>query len=152
MNENIFHPSARHSEQPAIAKTGRQREEQTPQAEASDYRINPRILHLIQERDAAERRLQEAMLDVAARDNEPDFQTAQELFGRGLRAYRGPQPDAETTVWLNSEPIAGYEGRPSERDLRDLEEELEKHGMNLPTAGNQENVLNHLAHLTEEAL
>ena len=63
----------------------------TPEAGAAGTRpenevaANPRILALMQERDAAERRLQEAILDLETREQSPAFQKAKELFDDGNR-------------------------------------------------------------------
>lgn len=46
---------------------------------------NPRIVALMQERDAAERSLQEAILDLETREQSPAFQKAKELLDSGMR-------------------------------------------------------------------
>lgn len=63
---------------------------------------NPRIMALMQERDTAERRLQEAILDLETREQSPAFQKAEELFGSGLRLFKGVEwtEDGDITFWL----------------------------------------------------
>lgn len=71
---------------------GEPKEESTPSAaetaqapEAQEAALNPRIRALREARDEAERKLQEAILDLETREQSPAFQKAQELYASGLR-------------------------------------------------------------------
>jgi len=89
MNEwDVFRPQemAQH-EEPAAAEAEQEGEVEEPKsAEARAERAaSPRIAALIAERDEAERRLQEALLDLETREHSPAYQKAKELFDAGVR-------------------------------------------------------------------
>lgn len=75
-NEHAFE-QAQH---PSTSETGHA----LPRPE-NEVASNHRIVALMQERDAAERRLQEAILDLETREQSPAFQKAKELFVGGWR-------------------------------------------------------------------
>ena len=56
--------------------------------EVKETALNPRIKALREARDDAERKLQDAILDVETRKDLPAFQKAQELYDQGIRLSR----------------------------------------------------------------
>ena len=71
------------------------RDKPTATLDRPDDALNPRIRALRDARDEAERRLQEAILDVESREGSPAFQKAKEIFDDGNRLKRIPGPDGE---------------------------------------------------------
>jgi hypothetical protein len=60
---------------------------------------NPRIKEMIAQRDAAQRQLNEAILDLYDREKSPAFQEAKRLLEDGFRAYAFGQDEIDSSQY-----------------------------------------------------